>query len=75
MLALVLGGGAAKGYAHVGVLKVLEEEGIKPDIIVGASMGALIGGFYAAGFNSKKLEQICVKIDKKKHKCLLKLHI
>lgn len=75
MLGLVLGGGAAKGYAHVGVLKVLEEEGIKPDIIVGASMGALIGGFYAAGFNSKKLEQICVKIDKKKKKWLFKLHI
>ena len=50
MLALVLGGGAAKGYAHIGVLKVLDEMGIKPDIIVGASMGALIGGFAAAGF-------------------------
>jgi NTE family protein len=75
MLGLVLGGGAAKGYAHIGVLKVLEEQGIKPDIIVGASMGALIGGFYAAGLNSKELEQICVKIDKKKKKWLFKLHI
>lgn len=48
-LALVLGGGAAKGYAHIGVLKVLEKHGIKPDLIVGTSMGALVGGMYAAG--------------------------
>jgi predicted acylesterase/phospholipase RssA len=65
MLGLVLGGGAAKGYAHIGALKVLEEKGIKPDIIVGASMGALVAGFYAAGFDAKKLEELAVKVDKK----------
>ncbi len=48
-LALVLGGGASKGYAHIGVLKVLEQHGIKPDLIVGNSMGAVIGGMYASG--------------------------
>ncbi len=75
MLGLVLGGGAAKGYAHIGALRVLEEEGIKPDIVVGASMGALIGGFYAAGFSTKELEKIAVKVDKKTKKWLFKLHI
>ena len=48
-LVLVLGGGAAKGYAHVGVLKALEDNGIKPDLIIGTSMGALVGGMYAIG--------------------------
>jgi len=48
-LALVLGGGAALGYAHLGVLKVLEGNGVHPDLIVGTSIGAIIGGNYAAG--------------------------
>ncbi|NOY78671.1 MAG: patatin-like phospholipase family protein [Calditrichaeota bacterium] len=48
-LALVLSGGAALGYAHLGVLKVLEENGVQPDLIVGTSMGAIIGGHVAAG--------------------------
>ncbi len=65
MLGFVLGGGAAKGYAHIGALKVLEEKGIKPDIIVGTSMGALVGGFYAAGFDAEKLEENAAAIDKK----------
>jgi predicted acylesterase/phospholipase RssA len=72
MLGLVLGGGAAKGYAHIGVIRVLEEEGIKPHIVVGASMGALVGGFYAVGFDSKKLEEIALLIDKKKKNWLFK---
>ncbi|MEO0226416.1 MAG: patatin-like phospholipase family protein [candidate division WOR-3 bacterium] len=66
MLGLVLGGGAAKGYAHIGVLKLLEEEGIKPGIVVGASMGALIGAFYAAGFSPKEIEEITLTIDRRK---------
>ncbi len=65
MLGLVLGGGAAKGYAHIGVLKVLDEEGLRPDIVVGASMGALVGGFYAAGFTPAELEEIACGVDKK----------
>ncbi len=75
MLALVLGGGAAKGYAHIGVLKVLDEMEIKPDIIVGASMGALVGGFAAAGFSIQEIEDISVRVDKKKKKWLFKLHL
>lgn len=46
-VALVLGGGGARGFAHLGVLRVLEEEGLKPDLIVGCSMGALVGALYA----------------------------
>ena len=46
-LALVLGGGGARGLAHIGVLRVLQREGIMPDLIVGTSMGAVIGGMYA----------------------------
>ncbi len=57
-LALVLGGGSAKGYAHIGVLKVLEKHGIKPDLIVGTSMGALVGGMYAAGKSVNEMEEM-----------------
>lgn len=70
MLGLVLGGGGAKGYAHIGVIKVLEEEGIKPDVIVGSSMGSLVGGFYAAGFTSGQLTEIVTGVDKKKKRWL-----
>ena len=53
---LVLGGGGAKGAAEVGVLKVLEEAGIKPDFIVGTSIGSIVGGLYAAGYSAAELE-------------------
>ncbi len=56
-IGLVLGSGGARGSAHVGVLKVLEENGIKPDVIVGTSMGAEVGGAYAAGTGLDKIEQ------------------
>ena len=46
---LVLGGGAARGLAHIGVIRVLEEEGFEITSITGTSMGALVGGIYAAG--------------------------
>lgn len=46
-LALVLGGGGARGLAHIGVIRVLQREGIRPDLIVGTSMGAVVGGMYA----------------------------
>ncbi len=75
MLGLVLGGGAAKGYAHIGVIKLLEELKIKPDIVVGASMGSLIGGFYAKGFSAQKMEEIALQIDKKKKKELFRFSI
>lgn len=75
MLGLVLGGGAAKGYAHIGVIKVLEELNIRPDVVVGASMGSLIGGFYAKGFSSKEMEEIALRVDKKKKNELFKIHL
>lgn len=62
-LALVLGGGSAKGYAHIGVIKVLEKHGIKPDLIVGTSMGALVGGMYAIGKDVKYMEQLVSKFN------------
>ena len=48
-IGLVLGGGAARGFAHVGVLRTLLAHGIKPDVIAGTSIGAIVGGLYAAG--------------------------
>ena len=48
-IGLALGGGGAKGYAHLGVIKVLEQAGIKIDLVTGTSIGALVGAIYAAG--------------------------
>jgi NTE family protein len=56
-LGLALGGGGARGLAHVGILKALDEAGVKPDVIAGTSMGGLIGGAYAAGFSGKAIER------------------
>lgn len=55
---LVLSGGGAKGLAHIGVLKVLEEQGVKIDYIGGTSMGAIIGGLYASGYSARELDSI-----------------
>ncbi|MBP3228820.1 MAG: patatin-like phospholipase family protein [Bacteroidaceae bacterium] len=57
-VALVLGGGGAKGAAEVGVMKVLEEEGIDVDIVVGTSIGALVGGLYAYGYDAQQLDSV-----------------
>lgn len=57
-IGLVLSGGGAKGFAHIGVLKVLEEQGVKIDFIGGTSMGAIIGGLYASGYNADQLDSI-----------------
>jgi len=57
-IALVLGGGGARGFSHIGVIKVLEENKIPVDIIVGTSAGALIGGLYASGMQVPELEKI-----------------
>ncbi|HRA65795.1 MAG TPA: patatin-like phospholipase family protein, partial [Caldilinea sp.] len=59
---LVLGGGAARGIAHVGALQALEEHGIYPDIITGASVGALVGGLYAAGISATRLRSLVTTI-------------
>jgi len=57
-IGLALGSGGAKGLAHIGCLKVLEEYGIKPDMITGTSMGAIIGAGYALGYSAKHLENL-----------------
>ncbi|BAU75651.1 patatin-like phospholipase family protein [Metapseudomonas furukawaii] len=60
---LVLSGGAARGLAHIGVLRALEEQGIKVDAIAGTSMGAVIGGLYAAGYQVDELEALATTLD------------
>lgn len=62
-IALVLGGGGPRGFAHVGVLKVLERHHVRPDIIVGSSMGALIGALYSAHPDARELERMVVDAD------------
>ena len=62
-LGLTLSGGGAKGIAHIGVLKVLEEEGIQPDFISGTSMGSIVGGLYAIGYSAKDLEKIAYLVN------------
>ena len=62
-LGLVLSGGGAKGFAHIGVLKVLEEVGMPVDMITGTSMGAIIGGLYAMGYSAAELEEIALHVD------------
>ncbi len=60
---LILAGGGAKGFAHIGVLKVLEQENIPIDYIVGTSMGSIIGAFYAVGFSPDSIEAISRRQD------------
>ncbi|WP_373005246.1 patatin-like phospholipase family protein [Sulfurimonas sp.] len=62
-IALVISGGGARGGAHVGVLKVLEEKKIPIDIIVGTSMGSVVGGLYASGRSAKDIEEMLVTTD------------
>ena len=57
-VAVVLSGGGAKGMAHIGVLKVLEKAGIPVDIVTGTSMGSIIGGLYAIGYNASALDSM-----------------
>jgi predicted acylesterase/phospholipase RssA len=56
--ALVLSGGGAKGLAHIGVLRVLDSLGVRPDLIVGSSMGAVIGGMYASGYSGREIDSL-----------------
>lgn len=60
---LVLSGGGAKGIAHVGVIEVLEKAGIPVDIVVGTSMGSIVGGLYAIGYDAKMLDSLVRKQD------------
>ncbi|QBZ97015.1 patatin-like phospholipase family protein [Flavobacterium sangjuense] len=62
-IGLVLSGGGAKGFAHIGVLKVLEQAGVKIDYIGGTSMGAVVGGLYASGYNATQIDSIFYNTD------------
>ncbi|WP_434631184.1 patatin-like phospholipase family protein [Chromobacterium sp. CV08] len=62
-IALALGGGAVKGFAHIGVIKVLEGAGIVPDIVVGTSAGSVVGSLYASGLNGMQLQQRAIALD------------
>jgi len=62
-IGLVLGGGAARGFAHIGVIKALEAQGIYPDIVVGTSAGSLVGALYAAGNNGYALHKLALDMD------------
>nr|WP_308446524.1 patatin-like phospholipase family protein [Vogesella indigofera] len=62
-VALALGGGAAKGFAHVGVIRVLEQNGIVPDIITGTSAGSIVGAIYASGVDGEALRYRALRIN------------
>ncbi len=62
-LVLVLSGGGARGAAHIGVLRVLEEMQVVPDLVVGTSMGSVVGGLYCAGWSPDEIEHLLVSID------------
>ena len=62
-IALVLGGGAVRGFAHIGVIKVLEAQGIVPDMVVGTSAGSVVGVLYAAGYSGFELQKIAFRLD------------
>jgi NTE family protein len=62
-IALVLGGGAGKGFAHVGVIKALEAHGIIPDMVVGTSAGSVVAALYAGGYDGFELQRISLSMD------------
>ncbi|HEY5800890.1 MAG TPA: patatin-like phospholipase family protein [Burkholderiaceae bacterium] len=62
-IGLALGGGAARGFAHIGVIKALEAQGIVPDIVVGTSAGSVVGALYAAGNDGFALQKMAMEMD------------
>lgn len=62
-VALALGGGAARGFAHIGVIQVLEDNGIKPDLVVGTSAGSLVAALYASGKSGQELAHLATTMD------------
>tara|TARA_B110001454_G_scaffold104151_1_gene98105 strand:- start:25 stop:519 length:495 start_codon:yes stop_codon:yes gene_type:complete len=60
---LVLSGGGAKGFAHIGILKEIDNAGLQIDYIGGTSMGAIVGGLYAIGYSGNQIEQIVLETD------------
>jgi NTE family protein len=65
LVGLALGSGGARGFAHIGVIKVLEENNIPVDLVAGTSAGSVVGALYAGGFRAKELEQLALKLDEK----------
>ena len=63
VIGLALGGGAARGFAHIGVIKALEANGIKPDLVVGTSAGSVIAALYASGYRGTELNRIALSLD------------
>jgi NTE family protein len=62
-LALVLGSGGPRGFAHIGVLKALDDAGVKPDLIIGSSVGSMVGALYASGMSARDLERLAYEIN------------
>lgn len=62
-IGLALGGGAARGFAHIGVIQVLEEAGIRPSLVVGTSAGSLVAAFYASGKTGAQLQQLAESME------------
>src|SRR5574340_7551 len=62
-VALALGGGAARGFAHIGVIKALEAQGIVPEIVVGTSAGSVVGVLYAGGYSGFELQKLAFQLD------------
>src|SRR5688572_8430326 len=60
---LALGGGAAKGFAHIGVIKMLEANGVTADVVAGTSAGSVVGAMYAAGMDAFELQERAVALD------------
>ena len=73
-IGLALGGGAARGWAHIGVLEVLTEAGLKPDVIAGTSIGAVVGGCFAAG-KLGELTEFATGLTKRRVVGLMDFHI
>ena len=62
-IGLALGGGAAKGFAHIGVIKMLEANGIKADVVAGTSAGSVVGALYASGMDPFRMQERAVALD------------
>jgi NTE family protein len=62
-LALVLGSGGPRGFAHIGVLKALDDAGIRPDVVIGSSVGSMVGALYAGGMSGRDLERLAYEIN------------
>jgi len=62
-VALVLGSGGPRGFAHIGVLKALDDAGIRPDIVIGSSVGSMVGALYAGGMSARELERLAYEIN------------